>query len=414
MTMHKSCVRAITYSIDLNKIVDQSYKSKVKNDIEILKSSFENKGIFVRTIRFNILPIKQNERLDKFLFLKQIKVLSELGEMLEVRWFNIAFDLINLAKKDVQIITSIGYDIIHRYSNSFINFIVADGENVNTFAAKQCAQLILDISRLSDNGYDNFRVGVSLNPKENTPFFPFSYGLNDTSFSVAVETAQPIIEVLDSIASDDLEEKRKAIKNVISEMALQIDEISKSISTDHSVSYGGQDLSLAPFPEDKISVIKILHQLGLDDIGSNGTLFLTAYLTGILKDVIRENEIKAAGFNGVMYSLLEDHLMCVANNKKILTIDRIISYSTLCGCGLDMVPIPGNILTEELASIILDVAAIAIKLQKPLGVRVLPIPNKEENEFTSFDMDFLTNTRILKMKNLSLSSTLFADDNFKI
>lgn len=77
-----------------------------------------------------------------------------------------------------------------------------------------------------------------------------------------------------------------------------------------------------------------------------------------------------------------------------------------------MVPIPGNILIEELASIILDVAAVAIKLKKPLGVRVLPIPNKEENEFTSFDMDFLTNTRILKLKNLSLNSNHFNDNGF--
>lgn len=412
--MSNSCVRAITYSIDLNEVTKQSYKNKVKKDIEILRFSFESKGIFVRTIRFNILPIKQDERLDKFLFLKRITVLSELCDSAGIRWFNIAFDLINIPKKDVQIITSIGYDIINRFSNSFINFIVADGENVNTFAAKQCAQLILDISRLSENGYDNFRVGVSLNPKENTPFFPFSYGLVDTSFSVAVETTQPIIDVLSTTREEDLEEKRIAIKTVISEMALQIDTIAKSVSEDYSINYGGQDLSLAPFPDDKISVIEILHKLGLDDIGSNGTLFLTAYLTGILKDVIKENEVKAAGFNGVMYSLLEDHLMCSANDKKYLTIDKIISYSTLCGCGLDMVPIPGNILIEELASIILDVAAIAIKLQKPLGVRVLPIPNKEENEFTSFDMDFLTNTRILKLKNLSLNSTLFTDNRFTI
>lgn len=412
--MNNSCVRAITYSIDLNEVIKQSYKNNVKKDIEILKSSFESKGIFVRTIRFNILPIKQDERLDKFLFLKRITVLSELCDSAGIRWFNIAFDLINLPKKDVQIITSIGYDIINRFSNSFINFIVADGENVNMFAAKQCAQLILDISRLSENGYDNFRVGVSLNPKENTPFFPFSYGLADRSFSVAVETAQPIIEVLRKIKDEDLEEKRIVIKQVISEMAIQIDAIAKSVSENHSINYGGQDLSLAPFPDDKISVIEILHKLGLDDIGSNGTLFLTAYLTGVLKDVIKENELKAAGFNGVMYSLLEDHLMCTANDKKHLTIDKIISYSTLCGCGLDMVPIPGNILIEELASIILDVAAIAIKLQKPLGVRVLPIPNKEENEFTSFDMDFLTNTRILKLKNLSLNSNLFTDNRFNI
>jgi uncharacterized protein (UPF0210 family) len=414
MTTSNISIRAITYSIDINKTLDQLYKNKVKRDIEILRSTFESKGIFVRTIRFNILPIKQNERIDKFLFLKQINVLSELCEALQIRWFNIAFDLIYLPKKDIQVITSIGYDIIKRLSNSFINFIVADSEQINTYAAKQCAQLILNISRLSENGYDNFRVGVSLNPKENTPFFPFSYGLQDGSFSIAVETAQPIIKALNNNGNLDLDEKREVINYAISEIAVRIDSIAKEVSHKYEIFYGGQDLSLAPFPDENISVIEILHKLGLDDIGSNGTLFLTAYLTGIIKGVIKQKDIKAAGFNGVMYSLLEDHLMCASNDRKNLSIDQIISYSALCGCGLDMVPIPGNILIEELASIILDVAAIAVKLQKPLGVRVLPIPNKEENEFTSFDMDFLTNTRILKLKNVSLNSELFQFDDFTI
>ena len=73
----------------------------------------------------------------------------------------------------------------------------------------------------------------------------------------------------------------------------------------------------------------------------------------------------------------------------------------MCGCGLDMLPVPGNVLPEEMASIILDLAATASRLDKPLGFRVLPIPNKQVNESTEFDMDFLTNTRVLGVKNLA-------------
>ena len=180
------------------------------------------------------------------------------------------------------------------------------------------------------------------------------------------------------------------------------------------INYGGQDLSLAPYPEDKVSVIEVLHLLGVDDIGANSTLFFTSYLTGIIKSLTIENNVKASGFNGVMYSLLEDHLMCAANDKKLLSIDRIIGYSTLCGCGLDMVPLPGNLLAEELGSIILDVAATASRLNKPLGVRVLPIPNKETNEFTEFDMDFLTNTKVMSIKNLSCSHNIFTKQKFNL
>ena len=150
----------------------------------------------------------------------------------------------------------------------------------------------------------------------------------------------------------------------------------------------------------------MLNYLGLNKVGSNGSLFLTSYFTNILKDVKKNNQIKTTGFNGVMYSLLEDHLLCESNNDKFLSIDQLILYSTLCACGLDMIPIPGNTLPEEIESIILDIASISSRLNKQLGVRLLPIPNKVENEFTEFDMDFISNTRILNIKNSSFNNDL--------
>ena len=55
-----------------------------------------------------------------------------------------------------------------------------------------------------------------------------------------------------------------------------------------------------------------------------------------------------------------------------------MAFSVMCGCGIDMVPVPGDISAEEIASIMLDIAAVAIRLNKPLGVRLLPIPGKED------------------------------------
>ena len=63
------------------------------------------------------------------------------------------------------------------------------------------------------------------------------------------------------------------------------------------------------------------------------------------------------------------------------------------------------LLPEEIESIILDIASISSRLNKQLGVRLLPIPNKVENEFlTEFDMDFISNTRILDIKTLHLKT----------
>ena len=86
-------------------------------------------------------------------------------------------------------------------------------------------------------------------------------------------------------------------------------------------------------------------------------------------------------------------------------MEQIISLSTMCGCGVDMVPVYGKIKTEELTSILLDVSGISCRLNKPLGVRLLPIPQfgRSKSGFTNFhnDSDFIANTKIVGL-NLNL------------
>ena len=47
----------------------------------------------------------------------------------------------------------------------------------------------------------------------------------------------------------------------------------------------------------------------------------------------------------------------------------------------------------------LDIAAIATILDKPLGVRLLPIPGKTAGQMTNFDHDFLHNAKIQQIKS---------------
>ena len=101
-----------------------------------------------------------------------------------------------------------------------------------------------------------------------------------------------------------------------------------------------------------------------------------------------------------MISLLEDAYLGLRGNTKTFSIDSMLAFSAVCGCGLDMVPIPGDTFYDEIASLILDMAALSTTLSKPLGVRLLPIPMKHENDFTEFSYDFLTNSRIMGIKNM--------------
>jgi uncharacterized protein (UPF0210 family) len=184
------------------------------------------------------------------------------------------------------------------------------------------------------------------------------------------------------------------------------------ISNSSGVSYNGIDCSLAPFPDnDNGSIVNLIEKLGLDGFGGPGTLFLTSYLTNTIKSLIIKSKIKSIGFNGVMFSLLEDNLLSQKNNTRQFSIDSLMAYSTVCGCGLDMIPIPGDVFDDEIASIMLDIASISCVLNKPLGVRLLPIPLKKENEYTDFNHDFLYNTRVLNITNKSCSKKIFESQN---
>lgn len=410
--MRKINIRSITYSVDLNKIHDQDYVSLIRSNLKGIISEMDQKEIFVRTIRFNVLKQTSKDTSDQFHFIRKVQLLSKVATDLDIRWFNISFDLTNETEKNIKSICNIGYEVLNKFKNSFVNFIVTERNQIDVKAALHSARTVIKVSKLSFNGFDNFRLGVSLNPNEYTPFFPFSYATKDHCFSIATEISHATEEVVIKYHKSSFEELREKLISKVGKQAKDIDVVSKELSTRINASYAGLDISLAPYPDEDVSVINIFKLLGLEEIGANGSLFFTSFMTDLLKEIIHINELKPAGFNGVMYSLLEDPELCKANNKKTLSIDSFILYSSLCGCGLDMVPVPGNILEEELASIILDVSALSIRLNKPLGVRVLPIPNGSSNEYTKFDMDFLTNTRIMDIKNLGCIHKVFETQSY--
>ena len=105
------------------------------------------------------------------------------------------------------------------------------------------------------------------------------------------------------------------------------------------------------------------------------------------------------GFSGVMYSLLEDLELCAINNQRGVSLDDLVKVSTMCGCGVDMVPVPYDVSLNELIAISMDIYAISTRLKKSLGIRILPIPHTRKSQVAytnlSDDADFIANTRVL-------------------
>ena len=398
-------IRSISLSTNANKVDKLKKEREINNFFNIADKHFKKTDFSVRTKRLNLTPLSINRELEGSDIIGTIKWLTNFISKNEIRWLSAPF---YIQKDKILDINKIVLEILKRYENVFVNYILAQNNEINMYGIYHAARLVKSISKISNNGFENFRFGALFNCEPNGPYFPFTYHKGKSGFSIALELIPKFQEIVSNSSNKDIEIIRDNIIIGLNPILSEINEICTEISNSSGIEYYGIDCSLAPFPDnDNGSIVNLIEKLGLDGFGGPGTLFFTSYLTNIIKNLILESNIKSIGFNGVMFSLLEDNLLSQKNNKREFSIDSLMAYSTVCGCGLDMVPIPGDVFDDEIASIMLDIASISCVLKKPLGVRLLPIPLRKANEYTDFNHDFLYNTRVLDITNRSCSMKIF-------
>ena len=394
-------IRAITIGINAptNKSQDleKSLKLFIKEQDELMHKS----NIQLRTSRITLSPLNLTHPINSASIQSMANWVTKISNNLGIRWFCMPF---NFVDNDFEptMVNPIA-NLIKKFPNSFVNLIVADNKKININSVNSSAQLIKNISTNTNNGFDNFRIGVSSNCKPYTPFFPFSYHHDQNGFSLALEVLNLFHNVLEDNQNIKSNKLRTKLVDALSAELSFMHEIGTELDKSTGLKFYGIDSSLAPFPDGSDSVARLMESLGLDSLGSSGTLFFTSFVTNIINSAFEQSQALKVGFNGVMYSVLEDDYLALAIKNKKLSIDSLMLYSTVCGCGIDMVPVPGNIFLEEISSLIIDTAALSIALQKPLGTRILPIPGKNANELTDFNYDFLVDTRVMEIKNQAIN-----------
>jgi len=296
--------------------------------------------------------------------------------------------------------------IIQNSDNGFVNFeLVGDDWTLDTNHIEPISKFISNVAS-GNGGINNFRVGVSSCLKSPTPFFPYSSNKRGESFAVGLEYVDNLLKIIRANSRNSLGTIREAIKNELKSICADIYKICKDISEDSGLEFLGIDLSLAPFPyplEDQ-SVVEVIEELGnlarsrgdpIFRFGMSGTLFFHTFLTRIIKEVANEMDSPTTGFNGIMYSVLEDSRLGQRFADGTCGISDLLLTSTTCGCGIDMLPIVSRGSTKLIGGFLLDLFSLSSVLQKPLGLRVLPIPGSRSGDWTRFKHLFFTNTVIV-------------------
>lgn len=394
-------IRAITIGVSSPKGTSQNLETSLKLFINERDQLLKKERVQLRTSRITLSPLNLTHPLNSASIQSTASWLTKISDILGIRWFCIPF---NFVEQDFEqtMINPIA-NLIKKFPNSFVNLIIADDKTINVNSVNSSAQLIKNLSINTNNGFDNFRVGVSSNCNPYTPFFPFSFHQGQNGFSLALEVLDLFHKILLDEKNIQTNKVRLKFIDALSSELFFMQEFGNKLEERTGLKFYGIDSSLAPFPDGSDSVALLMECLGLDSLGSSGTLFFTSFMTNIINSAFEKSQAQKVGFNGVMYSVLEDDYLALAVKNKKLSIDSLLLYSTVCGCGIDMVPVPGNIFIEEISSLILDTAALSITLKKPLGTRILPIPGKNANELTDFNYDFLVDTRVMEIKNQAIN-----------
>lgn len=393
-------IRSITAFIDPSRKPSGQKLGPVAGAVVRAKEAFEAAGIEVQTTRLATTP-----------FVEWVQPLTENGAVeaavqLEALAADHGFAYVSMGPALPELPESYSFipEMLAATKNVFLTGVIATmQEGISMAALRASAAIICKASTLEDNGFANLRFAALANVPPGSPFFPAAYAVGgQPAFALATESADLAVEAFDTARS--VPEGSRRLTESIQQHAEAITDVAEKMAAETGITFGGIDFSLAPFPEEQHSLGTAFERMGVPSVGQQGSLAAAAILT----QAIDAASFPRVGFNGLLLPPLEDATLAKRAAGGTLTVNDLLMYSAVCGTGLDTVPLAGDTRTEDIEALLLDLAALALRLDKPLTARLMPIPGKAVGETTQFDFDFFANSQVMALKAAPLRAP-FAD-----
>ncbi len=267
-------------------------------------------------------------------------------------------------------------------------------------AIRGAAQVIRAAAGI-EGGFGNLRFAALANVPQGTPFFPAAYWTEETpAFAIATESADLALSACSGAA--DAAEAHRRLRVAVASHGTGISTVCQGAARAHGVRFLGVDFSLAPHPDPAISIGGALEALTGQPLGAPGTLAAAATLT----DAVQGAQFLHTGFCGLMMPVLEDSVLAQRAAEGRLHVSDLLQWSAVCGTGLDTVPLPGDVSEQAIASLLFDVAALSLRLQKPLTARLMPLPGKVAGDPVHFDFAYFADGGVLGLDEVRQSGAL--------
>lgn len=400
-------IRSITYFCNPHYPVDENILQNAGLFLSKARSAYEAAGYEVQTVRLATIPFPQ------LMGEENIGKLPELAAQIDTlaRQLGIGYISLGSAQPEMPRSYEVIPDAIFVSKNVFFGGVMADKTRGIDFAAiRACADVIVKCATIEPNGFANLQFAALANVQAGAPFLPAAYHDNDEpAFAIATEAADLAVRAFENATS--LGAGRIALISEITKHGRALSEVAESLLTNsQSPKFGGIDFSFAPFPDDAHSLGNAVEKMGVPKIGLHGSLAAAAILT----EAIDRADFPHTGFSGFMQPVLEDSILAKRAAEGTLTIKDALMYSAVCGTGLDCIPLPGDTTSEQLVPLLLDLCALALRLDKPLTARLLPIPGKQSGDATSFDFGFFANSKVMKLDSAPLNFPLSGNEVLQI
>lgn len=253
---------------------------------------------------------------------------------------------------------------------------------LNMDAVRDMGEIIKETAELTADaqGLGCAKLVVFANSVEDNPFMAGAYhgvGEADCVINVGISGPGVVKRALEKVKGEPFDVIAETVKKTAFKISRMGQLVGQVAAERLQLPFGIVDLSLAPTPAIGDSVGRILEEMGLERVGTHGTIAALA----LLNDAVKKGGVMACGhaggLSGAFIPVSEDEAMIEAVEIGALNIEKLESMTAVCSVGLDMIAVPGETPASTISAIIADEAAIGIANHKTTAVRIIPAPGSK-------------------------------------
>ena len=381
----KPKIRTVTAFINLDPA---QYEQQVADTLQMLrraKTTFESRGYEVETLRIATQPFPEYT---KGMSTQQaVAFFQKYDALAEKEKFAAGIGPAMLNADDPESQADLLANILAATKHIRGSIVIAGDDGVRWKAIGAVARAIKKLEDETEHSQGNFNLGAIAVVPPYSPFFTAAYHTGfGHQFAVGLESANIVQAAFKE--APDIETAKRRLTDLLLDQAAEVERHAERVDMETGWRYMGIDLSPAPLKD--VSIGAAIEELIGQPFGSAGTLTASGTITAAIKAV----DVKQTGYNGLMLPILEDSRLAQRWSEGRVSLEGLLSYSSVCATGLDTIPLPGDVSIEQLDMILADVAPLAVKWHKPLSARLLPVKGKGPGDMTEFDDPFLVNATI--------------------